>query len=96
MLGSSLDLTLQIELIKVRLHEPLLLDVQVVLLLQFLEICPHAAVGDTDIIGEPRLPWKAKIILPRVTEQHGVSELCTRRNFVASQDVIGYLGEAAR
>ena len=55
MLGSSLDLTLQVELIKIRLHEPLLLDVQVALLLEFFEVGPHAAVRDTDIIGKPRL-----------------------------------------
>ena len=85
----------QVELVEVRLAQTALPDTDKLLLLQLLQVRSHASVGHAHVLRKPSLPREAIIILPSVLEKHGVSELRSRRQDGALENMIRDLGESS-
>jgi hypothetical protein len=84
----------EIELIQVRLPKPTLLNFKKASAFKFFEIRANAALSSAHIIGEFDLSWKARIVTPRVFQEHGIRQLRSNGEFLFCQNEIRDLREA--
>lgn len=81
----------QVQLIKVRLSKTTTLNFQKAHFLQFLDPPNDRSLPCSHIVGQSLLAWKAEIILPRIFEQHCVSEFGPNTNLFRDQYKIWHL-----